>query len=204
MCNTIINKVKICWCKTAHLPCFKSISPFLVFLPFQVIFLFCQLLQVSVIQSSSFIKEEGNSHHAWSHQMLNQKMFSAWMLLLLGNSMKKSTWMWKSNFIQSIDNSVSLGSLDTEEFIFVSFNFTKKRLGWFSFNRIWRSSQDEKSCFSWYSFWYSFLSVRLPHMKNKGVRQSRASSRNSEATDVWKVACHPPSRRVLTCSNYFF
>ena len=72
------------------------------------------------------LKEEGNSHHAWSYQMLNQKMFSAWMLLLLGNSMKKSTWMWKSNFIESIDNSVSLESLDTEEFIFVSFNFTKK------------------------------------------------------------------------------
>ena len=30
-------------------------------------------------------------------------------------------------------------------------------------------------------------------MKNKGVEQSHASSRNSEAIDMQKVARHPPS-----------
>ena len=36
---------------------------------------------------------------------------------------------------------------------------------------------------------------RLRHIKNKGVQQSHASSRNLEAIDVWKVARHPPSRQ---------
>ena len=34
-------------------------------------------------------------------------------------------------------------------------------------------------------------------MKNKGVQQSHASSRNSEAIEVWKVTCNPPSGRVV-------
>ena len=37
----------------------------------------------------------------------------------------------------------------------------------------------------------------LRHMKNKGVRQSHALPRNSEAIDVWKVARHPRSRPVV-------
>ena len=45
---------------------------------------------------------------------------------------------------------------------------------------------------------------RLWHIKNKGVRQSHASSRNSEAINVWKVTCHPPSRLALTCDDYSF
>ena len=45
---------------------------------------------------------------------------------------------------------------------------------------------------------------RLQHKKKKGVQQSHASSRNSEAIDVWKVACHPPSRRVVACDDYSF
>ena len=46
--------------------------------------------------------------------------------------------------------------------------------------------------------------TRLWHKKNKGVRQSHASSRYSEAIDVWKVARHPPSRRVVACDDYSF
>ena len=45
---------------------------------------------------------------------------------------------------------------------------------------------------------------RLRHKKNKGVRQSHASSRNSEAIDVWKVARHLPNRRVVVCDDYSF
>ena len=41
-------------------------------------------------------------------------------------------------------------------------------------------------------------------MQNKGVRQSHASSRNSESIDVLKVARHPPSRRVVACDDYSF
>ena len=41
-------------------------------------------------------------------------------------------------------------------------------------------------------------------MKNKGVGQVHASSQNSEAIDVWKVASQPPSRHVVPCDNYFF
>ena len=48
--------------------------------------------------------------------------------------MKRSTWMWKSNFVQSIDNLVSLESWDIQEFIFISFNFTKK--DWADFFKI--------------------------------------------------------------------
>ena len=29
-------------------------------------------------------------------------------------------------------------------------------------------------------------------------------SQNSKAIDVWKVACHPPSRCVVACDHYFF
>ena len=42
------------------------------------------------------------------------------------------------------------------------------------------------------------------HMKNKCVRQSHVSSRSSEAIDVWKVARHLPSRRVVACDDYSF
>ena len=38
-------------------------------------------------------------------------------------------------------------------------------------------------------------------MKNKGVQQSHALSRNSETRDIRKVACHPPSRRVVACET---
>ena len=49
-----------------------------------------------------------------------------------GNSMKRSTWMWKSNFVQNIDNLVIIG--DIQEFILISFNFTKK--DWADFFKI--------------------------------------------------------------------
>ena len=45
---------------------------------------------------------------------------------------------------------------------------------------------------------------RLRHMKNKDVRQSHTSPRNSEAKDVWKVARHPPSRCVVAYNVYSF
>ena len=45
--------------------------------------------------------------------------------------------------------------------------------------------------------------LRLQHIKNKSVQQSHASLQNSEAVDVWKVACHPPSRRVVACDDFF-
>ena len=74
--------------------------------------------------------------------------------LQLDNSMKRSTWMWKSNFVQSNDNLVSLKSWDIQEFIFISFNFIKK-IRLIFLNWIWGSSQDEKSYFSC-SFWNEF------------------------------------------------
>ena len=46
--------------------------------------------------------------------------------------------------------------------------------------------------------------IRLRHKKNKGMRQLHASSQNSEAIDVGKVARHPPSRRVVACDDYSF
>ena len=51
---------------------------------------------------------------------------------------------------------------------------------------------------------YILRKGRLRHKKNKGVRQSHASSRNSKAIDVWKVTCHPPNRRVDACDEYSF
>ena len=45
---------------------------------------------------------------------------------------------------------------------------------------------------------------RLRHMKNKAVQQLHDSSRNSEAIDGWKVARHPPSRRMVACDDYSF
>ena len=45
---------------------------------------------------------------------------------------------------------------------------------------------------------------RLRHMKNKGMQQSHALHQNSEATDMWKAACHPSCRRVVACDNFFF
>ena len=45
---------------------------------------------------------------------------------------------------------------------------------------------------------------RLWHMKNKGVQQSNAWTRNSEAADGWKVTPNPPSRHVVVCADYPF
>ena len=46
--------------------------------------------------------------------------------------------------------------------------------------------------------------TRLWHQKRKGLRQSHALSQNSEAIDVSKVACQPPSRHVVVCDDYSF
>ena len=48
----------------------------------------------------------------------------------------------------------------------------------------------------WYSndLLYVFTKGRFWHMKNKSLQQLHASSQNLEAIDIWKVACHPPSR----------
>ena len=48
------------------------------------------------------------------------------------------------------------------------------------------------------------MQFRLRHKKNKGVRQSHTLSQNSEAIDVWKVARHPPRKRVVACDDYSF
>ena len=48
------------------------------------------------------------------------------------------------------------------------------------------------------------IAARLQHKKNKGVRQSHASSWNLEVRDVWKVARHSPNRRVVACNGYSF
>ena len=53
-------------------------------------------------------------------------------------------------------------------------------------------------------FWFFRLSCRLWHQKSKIVWQSHASSWISEAIDVWKVTCHPPSRHVVVCNDYSF
>ena len=45
---------------------------------------------------------------------------------------------------------------------------------------------------------------RLQHMKNKRMQQSHASSPNSQAMDVWKVARHPSSRWLFLLGNYSF
>ena len=50
------------------------------------------------------------------------------------------------------------------------------------------------------NFWGFF---RLRHMKSKGMRQSRILSRNSEAIDMQKIACHQPSRGMVACDDYF-
>ena len=50
---------------------------------------------------------------------------SLWSTLLQSNSMKTSTWMWKSNFRQSIDNLVSLESINTQ-LRHSNFNFLKQ------------------------------------------------------------------------------
>ena len=52
--------------------------------------------------------------------------------------------------------------------------------------------------------WLQNVYFKLWHMKNKGVWQSHASSRNSEAINVWTVERHPPSRRVVACDDYSF
>ena len=49
-----------------------------------------------------------------------------------------------------------------------------------------------------------WVSCRLWHMKNRDVQQLHASSLNSGAIDVRKVACHPPSRCVVACGDYLF
>ena len=49
------------------------------------------------------------------------------------------------------------------------------------------------------------MGIQAVAYENKSVQQSHSSSpQNSEAIDVWKVARHPPSRRVVVCDNYFF
>ena len=60
--------------------------------------------------------------------------------------------MWKSNFVQSIDNLASLESLEIQEFIFIGCNFIKK--GWADFLLIEYEdlAKTKKTCFSWYSF----------------------------------------------------
>ena len=59
----------------------------------------------------------------------NPKHPSYISIQLFCKSMKRSTWMWKSNFVKSIDNLASLESWDIQEFMFISFNFTKKDWG---------------------------------------------------------------------------
>ena len=41
-------------------------------------------------------------------------------------------------------------------------------------------------------------------MKNKGVQQLHALSRNSDTIDVQKIAHHQPSRRIVACDDYSF
>ena len=77
-------------------------------------------------------------------------------LLYMGNSMKRSTWMKKSNFVQSIDTLVALESWDIQEFIFTSFNFIKKVWADFPLIEYEGLSNDEKSCFSCYFLWSKF------------------------------------------------
>ena len=78
--------------------------------------------------------------------------------------------------------------------------------------KVLKAKTAHKMFFQWFflqptqqaNFHYFWRIYRLRHMKNKGVRQSHASPWNSEAIDVWKVALHQPSRRVVVCDNYFF
>ena len=83
-----------------------------------------------------------------------------------------------------------------------SMNSLAKSSGKYSFN-IFVATLD-----SFCQFWSPFATLlsldRLQHIKNKGVRQSHTSSRNSEAIDMWKDACHPPSRCVVVCNDYSF
>ena len=52
--------------------------------------------------------------------------------------------------------------------------------------------------------WMTFAKFRLRHMTKKGVWQPHAFSRNSETTDVRKIARHPSNRRVVACEDYSF
>ena len=66
------------------------------------------------------------------------------------------------------------------------------------------SKELRKAIYNGSRFRNRYLKPRLQYMKNMGVQQSHASSQNSEAIDMWKVACHPPSRHVVTCDDYSF
>ena len=74
----------------------------------------------------------------------------------------------------------------------------------------WSALMDE--CSPWREVWNAFslflmshLSYyRLWHIKNKGVQQLHTLSQNSEAIDVWKIACHPPSRHMVAYNDYSF
>ena len=57
--------------------------------------------------------------------------------------------MSKSNFVQGIDNLVSLESLDIQEFIFI--NFTKQGRTNFILIEYKGLAKTKKTCFSWYS-----------------------------------------------------
>ena len=88
------------------------------------------------------------------------------------------------------------------DFYEIVFNFSLSS----SFLHISCESQSIIVSFERTPHWYfnNFTPVRLRHMKNKSLRQSHASSLNSEAIDVWKVARHQPSRRVVACDDYYF
>ena len=53
-------------------------------------------------------------------------------------------------------------------------------------------NNQRKNSWSTATFVNNKTATRLRHKKNKGVQQLHASSRNSEAIDVWKVARIPP------------
>ena len=63
--------------------------------------------------------------------------------------------------------------------------------------------EESMEFYSWFDETFVQLD-RLQHKQNKGVRQSHALSQNSEAIDMWKVSCHPPSRHVEACDDYTF
>ena len=87
------------------------------------------LRQIQLSDSHTKFTGKNKVSNTMSHSCFCQKclvLAAKYYTRQKGNSMNRSTWMWKSNFVQSIDNLVSLESWDIQEFIFTSFNFRKK------------------------------------------------------------------------------
>ena len=94
--------------------------------------------------------------------------------------------------------------LSNKNFLSCCTNTNNNNTHWIDLENDHKSSVSLKPCSNLELLVNQFNNVQASTYENKGVRQSHASSWNSEAIDMWKVACHSPSSRALACDNYFF